>query len=578
MSETIGSGPAPRSNPWWPNPIFRRYARSRLRPQALGAWLLVTVLLAGFLYFGFRTGTRFKGQMSIMDAERATVIPLLVLQALILFFLGTGQVAAGITAEADEGTLDYQRLSPLTPLGKVLGYLLGLPVREWCLFAATLPFTAWALWKGEVAASAWMPVYLVLLSSALLYHLTGLVAGAVVKNRRWAFLVSIGVIFLLYTVIPQAAKFGLVYFKYLTLWPVVDENIAAMLPREAGGLLRFARSLEPDVRFFGLHFSEAAFTLFSQSVLILTFVIMLLRRWRRAESHLLGKLWSLGLFIWMQLMLLGNALPLIAPGLLFPSRQFTRRYLQFENSRNWKPAVSEAVVMIGLYGVVTLLLLLVLIIIITPTPEGQIRGLQRGRKLGWTRVPRLSDAASSWGFVLAMALAGAAGWTLFAQEMLSSPWFAGHQLSPYAGPAFAMVLIGGGMACQAILEGWGWPRLFLAGVLVGILPILAGAIIGSISDRTLPPAVWIGAISPLAAPGYAVAVLIPTLDLPAEVIRAVPRAFWFCQGLTVMVTLWLLVRLRQIHRSRRESVHKVETADQDHLKYGISDNVSNILK
>ena len=164
MSETIGSGPAPRSNPWWPNPIFRRYARSRLRPQALGAWLLVTVLLAGFLYFGFRTGTRFQGQMSIMDAERATVIPLLVLQALILFFLGTGQVAAGITAEADEGTLDYQRLSPLTPLGKVLGYLLGLPVREWCLFAATLPFTAWALWKGEVAASAWMPVYLVLLA------------------------------------------------------------------------------------------------------------------------------------------------------------------------------------------------------------------------------------------------------------------------------------------------------------------------------------------------------------------------------------------------------------------------------
>ena len=311
MSDFPASVPSPVPVRWWPNPIFRRYARARLRPQALLASLLVTVIIAGFLYFSFRTGFRYRGQMEVADAERAAIIPLLVLQAIILFFLGTGNVAGGITSEADEGTLDYQRLSPLTPLTKVLGYLLGLPVREWCLFAATLPFTAWALWKGEVAASAWVPVYLVLLSSAVLYHLTGLVMGTVVKNRRWAFLSSICLIFLLYTVIPQAAKFGLVYFKYLTLWPVIDENIANLLPREMGGMWRFAKSLEPDVRFFGLHFSEASFTFFSQSVLILTFVVMLWRRWRRPESHLLGKVWSLGLFVWMQLMLLGNALPLI---------------------------------------------------------------------------------------------------------------------------------------------------------------------------------------------------------------------------------------------------------------------------
>ena len=551
MSESTPPGPSPRSIPWWPNPIFRRYARSRLRPQAVGAWLLVVVILAGFLYFSFRTGFRYHGQMTIADAERAAIIPLLVLQALILFFLGTGQVAAGITAEADEGVLDYQRLSPLTPMSKVLGYLLGLPVREWALFAATLPFTAWALWKGEVAASAWLPVYGVVVFSALLYHLTGLVAGTVVKNRRWAFLVSIGAIFLLYTVIPQAAKFGLVYFKYLTLWPVLDENLAGLLPREAGGMVRFAQSLEPDVRFFGLHFSEAAFTIFSQSVLILTFVMMLWRRWRKAESHLLGKVWSLGLFIWMQLMLLGNALPLIAPGLLFPSRQFSRR---FRIEADWKPSLLEAVVMIGLYGVVTLLLLGILTLIITPTPEAQIQGLQRGRKLGWTRVPFLSDAASSLGFVFLMALAGGAGWTIFAQQLIGSPWFAGHQLAPYAGPAFALVLVGGGLACQTILEGWGGSRLFLAVVLIGVLPVLAGGIIGSVSSRTVTPAAWLAGLSPLAAPGYAVAVLIPTVDLPAELVRAVPRVFWFWQGVTALVTLGLLVRLRQIHRTRRASV------------------------
>ena len=41
--------------PIWPNPIFHRYARSRLRPQALSAALIITLIVAGFFFFLFRT-------------------------------------------------------------------------------------------------------------------------------------------------------------------------------------------------------------------------------------------------------------------------------------------------------------------------------------------------------------------------------------------------------------------------------------------------------------------------------------------------------------------------------------------
>jgi hypothetical protein len=551
MSVGIPSGRRPFRplGPLWPNPVFRRYARARLRPQGLGAALLITLIVAGFLFFLFRTLAIHQGRMTLADAERAPLLSLLVVQAIILFLLGTGQVAGGITAEADEGVLDYQRLSPMTPFAKVLGYLFGLPVREWVMFFSTLPFTAWGLWRGEVPAAAWGSVYLVMVFSAVLYHLTGLVAGTVVKNRRWAFLVSIVLVILLYTVIPQAAKFGLVYFKYLTLHPVLDEHLASLVPGELSGPLRLWRSLSPDVRFFGLGFSEAVFTLFSQSVLILTFLVMLWRRWRRAEAHLLSKVWATGFFAWVQVVLLGNALPVIEPGLLFPSQQF-----RFRRDPFWDPALEEALSMIALYGLTTLLLIVVLLVLITPRIETQIRGLQRARKLGWARIPRFSDPASSFPFVGVMAVMGAVGWVIFAREVIESDWFPGRTLPAHAGPTFALVLLAASWGSQAVLEAWGERRLFLVIVFVGVVPIMIGAILGAFGDRTLTPAMWMMAVSPLAAPGFAIQALVPTLELPEEVSRAMPLAFWFWQGVGALVAVWLIVESWRIKRNRQAAV------------------------
>jgi len=122
--------------------------------------------------------------MNPADAPRMGIIPLLVVQGLILFVLGTAQVAGGMTAERDEGVIDYQRLIPMSPLSKVFGYLFGLPVREYVVFLAALPFTVWSLWRGHVAWDVWLPLYAVIFTSMLLYHFTGLLTGTVVRNRR----------------------------------------------------------------------------------------------------------------------------------------------------------------------------------------------------------------------------------------------------------------------------------------------------------------------------------------------------------------------------------------------------------
>lgn len=552
IPETSVSPPS-RHAAWkpWANPIFRRYCRSRLRPRGLGVWLLVTVLMAGFLFFFSRTIATYQAHLSPEDAARAPLIPLLFLQGLILFVLGTAQVSGGMTAERDEGVIDYQRLIPMSPLAKVFGYIFGLPVREYVLVCATLPFTAWSLWKGGVEMKAWLPLYAVFFSSTLLYHFTGLVTGTVVKNRRWAFLVSIGLVFCLYTVMPQMAKFGLVFFKYLTITPVLEESLPGILPKTAAAVAKSAQQLIPSAKFFNLDFPEAAFTMFSQGGFILTFIIMLRRRWKRTESHLLGKLWAMLFFIWIQILLLGNAMPLVDSGSLFPSRGFARfSRLDFD----WEPNRMEAVVMSGLYGLVTLVLLFIICVMITPTLENQIRGWRRSRKQGRRSLPFLSDAATGSWFIALMAIAGAVGWFLFTRALVESRWYPGHVVPLSTLGYFTAVMLAAGLSYQMLLETKGGRAIGLATIVIGVAPLMTGAVMYSIGNTLHAAAMWVVGLSPLSLPLYASGSLLSLSELPEGVERAIPRAFHFWLLVAMLVAVWLIARLRAVRVRMAERI------------------------
>ena len=524
----------------WSNPIFLRYCRSRLRARGLGVVLLIAVIISSFIVaMAYTAGVR--NEMAPSDAARAAIIPLMVVQGVILFVLGTAQVSGGMTAERDEGVIDYQRLIPMSPLSKVVGFLFGLPVREYVAFVSTLPFTAWALWTGGVSWEVWLPLYGVIFSSTLLYHFTGLLTGTVAKNRRWAFLASIGLVFCLYTVIPQMAKFGLVFFKYLTIQPVFEESLPGILPETMGEVVALGQKLVPTVKFFGLDFSETVFTLFSQGGIILTFVVMLCRKWRKSESHLLGKIWGTGFFIWIQVLLLGNALPLIDPGKLFPSRGFSSLV---RVSPDWAPQPTEAVVMSGVYGFFTLILMFVLGAIITPAPENQLRGWRRARKYGKQRLPLAGDASTAFWAMLLMALTGAGGWFIFTRALVESRWFLGHTLSIGVFGYFAAVLFAAGVGAQLLMEWKGGRAVFLTAIVLGVVPLMAGSVLAVVGGTMTPVAIWIIGLSPASLPFYASGSLLTLAELPREAARALPRAFHFWIFVSCITALWLILKVR----------------------------------
>ncbi|HEX2751389.1 MAG TPA: hypothetical protein VHM91_25490, partial [Verrucomicrobiales bacterium] len=405
---------------------------------------------------------------------------------------------------------------------------------------------------GEVPASCWVPVYAVILSAALMYHLTGLTAGTVLKNRRWAFLVSMGSVFLLYTVVPQLANLGLVYFEYLTIWPVLTENMHGFMPATVDSAMRAAKTLAPDeVGFFNLGFPEAVFTIFSQLVLSLTFVVMLWRRWRRTESHLLGKAWATGLCAWIQVVLLGCSQPLISSGLLFLSRRIGARFRFRGDLTRWNPELGEAILMVSIYGTVTLLTVVVLSLLIAPGRDGQERGARRAVKLGRRRSDLLSDESPSLLFVTVMAVTGAAGWTIFAHLLIGSHWFPGQVLPAWTPLVFGLVLLTASLCCVLAYELWGVKGVFLSLVFAGIVPILTGVIMASAASSLSTASVWITGASPLMAPSNAVATVLPDGLGEQHALRlAGPRVFAFWQGLMVIAAMWLFAKHRARHVAR----------------------------
>lgn len=534
----------------WENPVLRRYVRSRLRSRDLGVGLCITLVLSAFI-IGLSSSIGIRTESDPVSAARSAIIPLLVLQGFILFVMGTAQVSGGMITERDEGSVDYQRLVPMAPLTKVVGYLFGLPVREYLLAASSLPFTAWAMARGHVPASAWVPLYWILFTTAVTYHATGLLTGTVVRNRRWAFLISIGMVFSLYTVIPQLAKFGLVFFKYLTITPVFYESLPDLLPERSGAALRIGQNFFPTPRFFNLGLPEVVFTTVSQAGLIGLFVVMLCRKWRQEEAHLLSQFWAVGTFIAVQVVLLGHALPLIDPGDLFPSRNF--RWFTSQ-AIDWKPDNREALAMIAVYGLFTTGLACVLAGIITPDRERQLRGWRRAFKNSEDRLPAFGDTDSATLSTGMISLCGGIGWYLFTRGLLESRWFPGHHAGLEVLIIHCLILFAVTGSLQALLDAQGGRAVGMGLLFIGVLPLMAGAIIGSIDNDSLHVGIWIAGVSPLSLPASAPVALLSLADSETMAVRPIQGAARFGWFVWPLMSLWMIQRSRNHRQTLKQRI------------------------
>ncbi|MEM6883944.1 MAG: hypothetical protein AAF571_02855 [Verrucomicrobiota bacterium] len=529
----------------WRNPIFIRYCHSKLRWKPLLGWSLVTFLGTGFIF----TLTYFLIQDDMLvtsqEAAQGTLIPLIVIQAIILMAKGSFSVASGITREGIEGVLDYQRLSPMPPSQKIIGYLFGLPVLDYILFLLTVPFVAFAVWKGEVPMEMVLRVYGVFTTSVLLYHMTAFMAGMVVKQRFLVGFLSQLLMFLLYFILPILSKFGYIFFEHFTIRPTIFAEFAYMYPE--------SRSFEiasSSMSFFALDIPCHIFSMLIQLLMLSLFTIVVYRKWRNENHHLLDKHSAVLALGTLYFALIGSMLPQIPTGRIFPS--WGPRYL-LEIPPVDFISPKEALFILGFFGVFSLIISILTIALITPNLDKQIKGLRRMVKLENDRVPFSDDESSSFWHSIIICGIAFTGWWLFVGYLFDSNWYEGWVLSPYAWLWALTSLVVPIMSFQMYLEVKGGHGLFIVLLIAWIVPLLGGILMAAASEHLLHAATYVAALSGFLLPFYSVeAGLVQSYFL--EDMTEARHAFFLVLFLYATLLAILFSEWRKHHQRIRKSL------------------------
>ncbi len=480
----------------WKNPILRMQMRRRLRPKPVIIWALLTFLPCLFIFLNVYNMANFgpfdlPGQEAKVEALKTCFLPMLIAQGIILMFLGTGSVAGGMAEEKESGLLDYQRLTPMTPFSKIIGYLFGLPCREYLLFAFTLPFTLIATLGGQLPITKVLLLYSIFFCVVTAYHLTAMVAGMLARKPRRASWFARILVVLLYIFLPALSQAGLTVFGHLTILPTLWGLLASELQGMADS--QFIQIWE-IVPFYGWQLPPALFSFTILGLLMSVFIFILLRKWQQDTHHPFTKYFALGVFAVVQTLLAGSLLPHLDPD-AERINIFLRQMLPFADG------LTAAILFIHL--LLSLAAILLSTHLTTPYRHTLQKGIRRAAKIGIGKPPFNWDAAPTLANTLAYLLLSALAYAALTNYGL-------HALGPEHAPppallALPFLLVAAiALYIQGARTIWQAPGFFGFLALLWLVPTLTGMTLSAFSMEE-EPLLYLGATNPIQALFYTIA-------------------------------------------------------------------------
>lgn len=356
---------------------------------------------------------RHVNQNNMMDTAVYPFGLIVFLQIFILNFVGTGEVASGMAKESIDGVLTYQRLTPLSPATKIIGYLTGLPIRQFYHFLVTLPAAFLVIRSGHIPVDVWAPIYIVMLTSTLMFYLLAISVGFIM-GKRFSALISQGLVALLYFVLPQLSNFGFVIFEYLTIRPAVFSA--------AQKLTDWRITESHSALFFNWELSHTIYCVCIQGLLSWIFYSLLLRRWRDKSAHLLSKLQCIIIILLLHLIILGSIWANTANGTIFEINikgASPAAILAHETLASNKQFIAASI--LSLYGIIGFATAILLQYVYTPSKFFYLAGLRNPNRSKKTLKILRSDSGSGLPTSLCIALITTIAWLCYAQHMQASP-------------------------------------------------------------------------------------------------------------------------------------------------------------
>jgi len=464
------------------NPILIKSARARLRLKHILSWGTIVLSITTFVCLITYLTPSQRDWITEQEAARSLLIPLVIIQAILLMGLGTGQVASGLARERMGLLLDYQRMTPMSPTAKILGYLFGLPVREYFLFALTLPFVGFAVIKGQFPLDALAEFYIVFFSSVWVYHMTGLVAGMATPRPMLASGLAVGMVFVLYFILPRLEMFGFELFEHLTMLPTLIGVLLEHMPT-ADQMARdpfWDASRIGNVEFYQWAVHPTVFTLIVQGFLLMVLFSIVHRKWKDEFLHPLSKISATLAFVGTTVILTGNLWPIIGDSDVYNT--MVRRMPMNEG------AVAPAFVLLIIMNVFLLIsgfLSLLFVSLTTPSRHTALKGVELARKLGRMRIPFNADAASSLPLSLLMiAITSAACIALIGLARDTGRFFI--ELPPITAAAAPLLLHSVVLLfVQGLRERFSGRAFIVGTFLLWMLPLFACMIIWSAREEWL---------------------------------------------------------------------------------------------
>ncbi|HEX2949208.1 MAG TPA: hypothetical protein VHV83_06525, partial [Armatimonadota bacterium] len=349
----------------WDNPVLVKHLRSRLRLQHLIPLMAVVVVIAAcIIWYGF--SPREYGRE---EAIQTSLTMLLILQGLILFLGGSAQLAGTVVNAREQGMLDFHRMSPQRPVALALGFLLGAPIREYILFACTLPFIVPFIRLGQHGTLGMFGILLETIVVSLLYNVLALVLGLVNPKPRGsvAIVIIIVVALQLIHVVPG--------FAYLTIFPTAFSSLNFTQQSFTAAL-------------FGHPTAPIIVSLLNQVVLASFLFYVAVRKIRHERAYAYARPVAILFYLVIGVMIMADMMaPVVIPTVI------DNTHVQYF------PIPIGALPLVTIYTM--FLIGLFVLPAVTPKAGDFIKGIRHARKQGLSLVPPWSDLAANWPPVLA---------------------------------------------------------------------------------------------------------------------------------------------------------------------------------